>query len=168
MTTQQIILFSCGYLVELGAVIYFTRATTRRVMGAMAGGAVAGLFGMGAIALSKFLGWWQIPFASTPFFIPLFYIGVSISLMPVYLVTWRVVRRFGWRGLAVSLCIVAIIGPPRDYLIAAWFPEWMVFAPGVAPILADAVTYVGWVAVGHAAMRLVAGPASEDRFSRGK
>jgi len=35
----------------------------------------------------------------------------------------------------------------------------MVFAPGVAPILADAVTYVGIVAIGHALMRVVAGPA---------
>ncbi len=33
MTTQQIILWSCAYLIELGAVIYFTRATARRVMG---------------------------------------------------------------------------------------------------------------------------------------
>ena len=58
MTTQQIILFACGYLIELVAVIYFTRATTRRVIGAMAGGAAAGLFGVGAIALCESLGWW--------------------------------------------------------------------------------------------------------------
>jgi hypothetical protein len=41
-----------------------------------------------------------------------------------------------------------------------------VFAPGVAPIVADAVTYVGMVAVGHAVMHLVAGPATKDRLSR--
>jgi len=40
----------------------------------------------------------------------------------------------------------------------------MVFAPGVAPILADAAAYVGMVAIGHAVMRLVAGPAREDRL----
>jgi hypothetical protein len=49
MTTQQIILFACGYLVEFVAVIYFTRATALRVMGAVVGGAAAGLWGMGAI-----------------------------------------------------------------------------------------------------------------------
>ena len=34
MTRQQIILWACAYLVELGVVVYFTRATARRVMGA--------------------------------------------------------------------------------------------------------------------------------------
>src|SRR6267143_418142 len=41
MTTQQIILWACAYLVELVAVIYFTRATEWRVVGALAGGAAA-------------------------------------------------------------------------------------------------------------------------------
>jgi len=166
MTTQQIILWACAYLVELVAVIYFTRATEWRVVGALAGGAAAGLLGMGAIALCETLGWWRVPFASTPYFVPLFYLGLSISLTPIYLVTWRLARRFGWRGLAVFVSVVAVIGPPRDYLIAAMFPKWMVFAPGVAPILADAATYVGVVALGHAVMRLIAGPASEDRLAR--
>jgi hypothetical protein len=44
----------------------------------------------------------------------------------------------------------------------------MVFAPGVAPILADAATYVGMVAVGHAVMSVIAGRANEDRLVRGK
>ena len=166
MTRQQIILWACAYLVELVAVIYFTRATARRVMGAMVGGAAAGLLGLGAIALCEALGWWRIPFASTPYFLPLFYLGLSISLTPIYLVTWRVARRFGWRGLAVFLCVVTVIGAPRDYLIATMFPKWMVFAPGVAPILADAATYAGIVVVGHAVMRLIAGPAREDRLAR--
>jgi hypothetical protein len=168
MRTQEIIVWTCAYLVELGAVIYFTRANARRVVGALAGGASAGLLGMGAVALGESLGWWHIPFASTPFFLPLFYVGLAISLTPIYLVTWRLARRFGWRGLAVFIGIVAVIGPPRDYLIAATFPRWMVFAPGVAPILADAVTYVGMVAVGHAAMRFVAGPAQEDHLARAR
>jgi len=43
------------------------------------------------------------------------------------------------------------------------FPKWMMFEPGVAPIVADGVTYAGVVAVGHAVMRLIAGPAIEDR-----
>jgi hypothetical protein len=166
MTEQQIILWSCAYLVELGAVVYFTRATARRVMGALVGGASAGLLALGAIALCEAVGWWRVPFASTPYFVPLFYLGLLISLTPIYLVTWRVARRFGWRGLAVFLSAVAVIGPPRDYLIAATFPKWMVFAPGVAPILADGATYAGIVVLGHAVMRLIAGPASEDRLAR--
>jgi len=151
-------------MVALVAVIYFTRATSRRVVGALTGGAVVGFMGMGAIVLGNTLGLWRVPIIWTPYFLALFYLGLSISVTPIYLVTWRVARRFGSRGLAVCLVVVAIIGPPRDYLYAAKYPAWMVFAPGIAPILADAATYVGIVALGHAVMRLVAGPARVDRL----
>ena len=154
------------YLVELAAIIYFTRATSRRVVGAMAGGAVVGLMMLGAIALGKAQGWWQVPFASTPYFLPLLYLGSAISCAPIYLITWRVTRRFGWRGLVVSIGIAAVMGPPRDYWIAAMFPEWMVFAPGLAPILADSATYVAIVVLGHAVMGLLAGPVGRDRLAR--
>jgi len=164
MTTRQLIFVTCAYMVALVFVIYLTKATLRRVVGALAGGAAIGFLGMGAIVLGNTLGVWRVPIFWTPYFLSLFYLGLSISVTPIYLVTWRVARRFGWRGLAVCLVIVAIIGPPRDYLYAAKYPEWMVFAPGIAPILADAATYVGIVALGHAVMRLVAGPARGDRL----
>ena len=166
MTTQQILLITGAYLLALVAAVFFTRATSRRVVGALAGGAIGGLVGLGMIALCEAIGLWRVPFASTPYFLLLLYLGLAISCSPIYLITWRVARRFGWRGLAVSLVAAAVIGPPRDYRIAAKCPEWMVFAPGVAPILADAATYVGIVALGHAVMRLVAGPAREDRLAR--
>jgi hypothetical protein len=166
MTPLQIIVVTCAYLVELVAVVYFTRATTRRILGAFVGGAAVGCFGMGAIVLGNASGLWRVPITWTPYFLTLFYLGLAISFSPIYLITWRVARRFGWRGLAVFIGAVAVIGPPRDYLIAATFPEWMVFAPGVAPIVADAATYVGIVALGHAVMRLIAGPAREDRLAR--
>ena len=168
MTTRDIMLWTCAYLIELCVVIYCTRATARRFVGALVGGAAAGLLGMGFVALGESLSWWHIPFAATRSFLPLFYVGLMISLTPIYLVTWRLARRFGWRGPAVFIGIVAVIGPPRDYLIAATFPKWMVFAPGVIPILADAAAYVGMVAVGHAMMRFVAGRASEDQLARGR
>jgi len=116
--------------------------------------------GLGAITLGNALGLWRVPILRTQYFPALFYLGFVVSCSPIYLITWRVARRFGWRGLAVFIGAVVVIGPPRDYLIAAMFPEWMVFAPGVAPILADAAAYVGIVALGHAVMRLIAGPAA--------
>jgi hypothetical protein len=164
MTTRQLIFVTCAYMVALVIVIYFTRATSRRVVGALAGGTIVGFMGMGAIALGNTLGFWRVPIFWTPYFLALFYLGLSISVTPIYLVTWRVARRFGWRGLAVCLVVVAIIGPPRDYLYAAKYPAWMVFAPGIAPILADAAAYVGIVAIGHAVMRLIAGPSRDDRL----
>jgi hypothetical protein len=167
MTTLQMLLMIGLYAVALAVVIYFTRATARRIVGALIGGAVAALLALGSITLCETLGWWQIPFASTPYFVLVFYVGVAITCSPIYLVTWRVARRFGRRGLAVFVAMVAVVGPPRDYLYAATFPKWMVFSPGVMPILADSVTYIGIVAVGHAVMRLVAGPARADRLARG-
>jgi|SRR6266850_2558824 len=164
MTPLQIIVVSCLYFVALLIVIYFTRATARRIVGAFVGGAAVGIFGMGAIVFGNASGLWRVPIVWTPFFVLLFYFGLTITVTPIYLVTWRVGRRFGWRGLAVCLLLVAIIGPPRDYLYAMKFPEWMVFARGVAPIIADAVAYIGIVAIGHAVMYLVAGPSSADRL----
>ena len=166
MTKLQIIFVTCAYFVALVVVVYFTRATSRRVAGAFVGGTAVGCFGIGAIVAGNALGLWRVPIFWTPYFVALFYLGLVISVTPIYLVTWRLARRFGWRGLAVFICIVAIIGPPRDYLFAATFPAWMVFAPGIAPILADAVTYVGIVAIGHAVMRLIAGPSCEDPFTQ--
>jgi hypothetical protein len=166
MTARQIILWCSVYLVELIAAIYFTRATAGRVVGALVGGAAAGLVALLAITVCKALGWWQIPFASSAYFLPLFYFALSIWPVPVYLVTWRVARRFGWRGLVVFVAAVAVVGPPRDYLIAAKFPNWMVFAPGVTSILADGATYVTIVLIGHAVMYFVAGPAKKDRLAR--
>jgi len=154
------------YAVALVLVIYFTRATARRVFGALVGGAAVALMAMGAIALCERLGWWKIPFAPTPYFTLVFYAGVAITCSPIYLVTWRLARRFGWRGLALFTAIVTLVGPPRDYLYAATFPKWMVFSPGVAPIVADGVAYLGIVLLGHVVMRLVAGPAGEDRLAR--
>ncbi len=166
MTTQQILLMTSLYLVALIAVIYFTRATPRRVAGALAGGALVAFMALKVIAWCEALGWWHIPLSPTPYFLPTLYLGLAISCSPIYLVTWRVVRRFGWRGLAVFAGIVAIIGPPRDYWYAATFPKWMVFAPGVAPILADSATYVAIVVLGHVVMWLVAGPDRQDRLAR--
>jgi hypothetical protein len=164
MTTWQLIIVTCAYLVLLLAVVYFTRATARRVLGAFAGGAVVGCFGMGAIVLGNAVRVWRVPIFWTPVFLVLFYVGFAVSVVPIYLVTWRLARRFGWRGLAVFTGAVAVIGPPRDYFYAATFPEWMVFAPGLTPILADAAAYIGIVVVGHAVMRLAAGPSGADRL----
>lgn len=162
MTTLQIILFTCGYLVALAAAVYFTRPSPRRALGALAGGAAAGCLGMGAIVWGQTVRVWRVPLPSTPGGLLLFYLGLAISLSPIYLITWRVARKFGRRGLTVCLIIVGVIGPPRDYLYAAIHPEWMVFAKGVAPILADAAAYLAMVAVGHAVMWLVAGSARSE------
>ena len=166
MTTLQITAMTCAYVVALAGAIYFTRASSRRVLGALAGGAAAGCLGLGVMVLGQALAVWWISLPSSPGVWALFYVGLAISLSPIYLVTWRVSRKFGRRGLAACLVVVGVIGPPRDYLYAAIYPEWMVFAQGVAPFLADAAAYLGLVALGHAVMRFVSGPSRGSRLAR--
>ena len=166
MTTRQVLLWSCAYLIEFVAVIWFTRATSRRILGALGGGVAVGCFSLVAIFGFEALGVWRIPMAPTLTFRVLFFLGLVVSAAPVYLVTWRIARRFGGRGLTIFIAVVVVIGPPRDYLIAATFPNWMVFSPGIAPVLADAVTYLGFVALGHAVMRWISGPAAADVLAR--
>jgi hypothetical protein len=45
-------------------------------------------------------------------------------------------------------------------------PQWMVFTPGIAPVVADAAAYVGIIIVGHAVMRFVADAAQKDRLAQ--
>jgi hypothetical protein len=166
MTTDQIILMIGFYLADFVAVAYFTRAKVRRIMGALAGGAVFGLVALPALALGEAQGWWRVPKAGSSHFQLLLWLGFTISCAPTYLILWRVVRRFGGRGLAVCVLASAIIGPPRDYGITAMFPAWMTFAPGIAPVLADATIYALLVVVGHAVMRMVVGPAQGDSLAQ--
>jgi hypothetical protein len=96
----------------------------------------------------------------------LLWLGLAVSCTPVYLITWRVARRFGGRGLAVFALAAAVIGPLRSYLVVAMFPGWIAFSPGIAPVLAVAAIYALLVVVGHAVMRIVSGPAQGDSLAR--
>jgi uncharacterized membrane protein YqjE len=165
MTTQQIYLFSGLYLALTVAVAFFTRASARRIAGALAGGAASGAVALGIIALGERVGWWHMVIAWEPHYLTLMLIGFAVCAF-IFLITWRIARRFGWRGLAVVLVVLAIIGPPRDYWYMRRFPEWGRYGPGIAPVLAISAAYVILVLVGHGVMRLVAGPARQDRLAR--
>ena len=153
------------YLLLTVAVAYFTRAKILRMVGALAGGAVFASVALPALALGERQGWWHLPNSGSWTFQLLLWIGFAVSCVPTYLVLWRVVRRFGGRGLAVCVVICTIIGPPRDYWITAMFPAWMTFAPGITPVLADATLYALLVVIGHVVMRLVVGTAQSDALA---
>ena len=165
MTTFQLHLFNGVYLAVLVAVAFFTRATVRRIAGAVAGGVGFGVVALGIIACGEKVGWWYMAITWEPYFVTLLMAGFTLGAF-IYLITWRIARRFGWRGLAVAVIVAAVIGPPRDYWYMARFPEWGAYGPGVAPVLAIAATYAVMVVLGHGIMRLVAGPARADRLAR--
>ncbi|HEX9271127.1 MAG TPA: hypothetical protein VGA01_02815 [Candidatus Binatia bacterium] len=165
MTTQQLHLFNALYLVILVVVALLTRATARRIAGALTGGVAVGVMALGIIALGEQVGWWHMAITWEPHFLTVMLLG-SPLIGFIFLITWRIARRFGWRGLAVCLIVVAIIGPPRDYWYMRRFPEWGSYGPGFAPILAISAAHVLMIVVGHGVMRLVAGPARADRLAQ--
>jgi len=165
MTTLQLHLFNCLYLAVLVAVAFFTRATARRIAGALAGGTAFGVVALGIIALGEKARWWHMEITWQPYFLTLLLVGFALGGY-IYLITWRIARRFGWRGLGVVVILAAVIGPPRDYWYMARFPEWGAYGPGIMPILAVAATYALMVVLGHGVMRLVAGPSGAGRLAR--
>lgn len=165
MTTAQLHLMNALYVAVFVFVAIVTRATPRRVAGALLGGAVTGVIALGMIALGEQMRWWHMAVKWDPGVLALLWIDLALGAF-IYLITWRIARRFGWRGLAVVVATLAILGPVRDYQIMQRMPAWGAYGPGIAPMLAVSFTYVLWVVAGHGMMRLVAGPAREDRLAR--
>jgi hypothetical protein len=75
-------------------------------------------------------------------------------------------RRFGSRGLMVFLAVLAVIGTLRDYFIAGTLMGLVVFAPGVALVIIDALLWAGLTALAITVMRAVSGPSRDDRLAR--
>jgi len=165
MTIEQLYLFNGLYLILLVVVAVVMRATARRIVGALAGGLAVGLAGLGIIALGEKAMWWHQVITWRPYFLALLVVNGVLCAF-VFLITWRIARRFGWRGLFLAAIFVAVIGPPRDYWYMARFPEWGAYNWGVPTVLAVSAAYVLLGILGHGLMRLVAGPAREDRLHR--
>jgi hypothetical protein len=165
MTIGQLYLFNGLYLTLLVVVAVVTRATTRRIVGALGGGLAVGLAGLAIIALGEKAMWWHQIITWRPYFLALLVLNGVLSAF-IFLITWRIARRFGWRGLFVAAIFLAVIGPPRDYWYMAHFPEWGAYNWSIATVLAVSAAYVVPGILGHGVMRLVAGPAREDQLHR--
>lgn len=63
------------YLAVLVAVAFFTRATARRIAGALAGGAAFGVVALGIIALGEEVGRWHMAITWEPYFVTLLLVG---------------------------------------------------------------------------------------------
>jgi hypothetical protein len=164
MTMTQIsILAGCVYLSMLVAAIYFTKANTRRVGGALAGGGAVALVGPGVEAFAHARGWWRYTFDDTPIGPVAMYPAAVVVFAFLALIGWIVTRRFGWRGMAVFLGTLAVAGTLRDYFIAGKLLGLIVFAPSVFLPIIDAFLWAGLTALAITVMRLVSGPARIDR-----
>jgi hypothetical protein len=164
--TQILILAWCVYGSLLVATVYFTRATVRRVVGAVAGGGAVGVVGAGVEALAHAQGWWKYTSDDTAYGPLAIYPLLVVAFAFLALIGWRITRRFGARGLAVFLGILAVVGTLRDYLISGQIMGLIVFAPGPVLMAIDAFLWAGLTAVAIAVMRAVSGPARDDRLAR--
>src|SRR5215469_1950944 len=123
MTVRQLYLFGCLYLLMLIATAVLTRATVRRIAGALAGAAVGGVAALGIVEAGEHAGWWHMAIIWEPYFLALLWANLVLCAYAL-LITWRIARRFGVRGLAAVALAGAILGPPRDYWYMRHFPEW--------------------------------------------
>jgi hypothetical protein len=165
VTQQQLYFFGCLYLAILAVAVVLTRATPRRLAGALVGATVMGAAALGIVAIGESARWWHFVMTWEPYYLILMW----ISMIPcgfIFLITWRIARRFGGRGLAVAICVVAVVGPFRDSWYMAMFPEWGSYGRGFAPMLATSGAYVLLGIIDHGVMRLLAGPAAADRLAR--
>jgi hypothetical protein len=157
--TRILILAWCVYGSLLLAAIYFTRATTRRVLGALAGAGAVALVGAVVEGVAHAQGWWRYTSDDTPYGPLAIYPLLVVAFAFLALIGWRITRHFGWRGLTVFLGILAVVGTLRDYLIAGSLMGLIVFAPGVVLAIIDAFLWAGLTALAIGVMRLVSGPA---------
>jgi hypothetical protein len=166
--TQRLLVAILASALLLATAVWLTRARSRRVLGALAGGAAAGVLAIGEDLVGHAFGWWWYPGVKTPYGPPLAYVAIALWYgAGVALIGWRITRRFERRGLALFIAAVAVLGPVRDYALAARVGA-VAFGDGLAPVVADAICWAGVAAVAQAVMRAVAGPAKRDRLRRAR
>ncbi|HET8550150.1 MAG TPA: serine/threonine-protein kinase [Bryobacteraceae bacterium] len=167
----QITLFAFLGLTISGGIAYFSRATLRRMAGALAGGVFFAAAWWLRFRIAYARGWWRSAFADTPDPLLLFsgplLLALVVTSAALLLIGWRITRRFGWKGLALFVPAVGLWAAPRDRVWWDHLMHVMVAAPGVAPVLIDAALLSAGIAVGYAVMRLIAGPAKRDALRHG-
>jgi hypothetical protein len=151
------------------ALVAFTRASRRRVLGAVASVVVFTLLSAPIDTMGLRLGLWSYPSCTDPPHPPLLvYIGQALVFVgSIALVGFRVLRRFGARGGAVLTLLVCGLGAIRDFTIAAVMPDVIRVGPLPASAIADVLAWGVVVAVALGVTRIVAGPAREDVLRTG-
>lgn len=165
MTAEQLYLFNGLYLMAFVVLAFLTRATTRRMIGALAGGLAAGMIALLVVVLGEKMQWWHQTIRWEPRIVTLNLLSFALCGF-VFLICWRLERRFGSKALTVPLLAVALIGPPRDYWYMSHFPEWGTYNWNIATVLAVSATYALLGVVGYGVMRFIAGPARGDALRR--
>src|SRR5262245_57783855 len=110
MTTRLLLSVTAVYFVGLIALTYFTRATRRRFVGAVAGGLAVAVVGVGVEVLFQTLGFWSYPSSEHRYGPVLMYPLIVLMWAGYSLIGWRALRRFGLRGEVVFLAVLGCRG----------------------------------------------------------
>ncbi len=152
--------------IMLAVVAFLARATPRRMVGALLGAMPLVPLVMFYDAIAAQLGWWRYPSVTTGNAPLAWYIAAALWYgAALGLVGWRVIRRFGARGLAVFLALFALFGVARDYLYSVT-TGLIVFGPGLLPLIADLFAYASGAAVVQLLMYWIVGPPQSDPLAR--
>ncbi|MBC8164815.1 MAG: protein kinase, partial [Bryobacteraceae bacterium] len=167
----QLALFLYISLAGFGVAAYLTRATSLRAMGALAGGTVYGLGWLLKLKIGSGMGWWRSRFSETSDPMGLFAhpVGLLIFILggaAIFLIFWRVSRRFGWPWQLVLIVGVAAGQAIRERIWFDAFMQVMAASPGIGPLAGDAALLVAALGLGYVMMRLIAGPAAKDPLAR--
>lgn len=149
------------------AIAFFTRATLRRITGALVGSLPVIPMVMFYDTVAARLGLWWYPSmpggAPGPF---AWYVAAALLYgAALGLVGWRVIRRYGRRGLIGFLIALAVFGATRDYIFSNTMGG-IEFGSGPLPYLADLFSYGSPAAVVQLVMYWISGPAGSDPLAR--
>jgi len=147
---------------------FATRATRRRVLGAAVAAIPVIPLVMVVDAIAARLGWWRYPSVGTANAPLAWYIAAAVWYgAALGLVGWRVMRRFGARGLVAFVPAFALFGLTRDYLYSVT-TGLIVFGEGAVPLLADWSAYALAAALVQLLMYWTAGPPRSDPLARAR
>jgi hypothetical protein len=150
-------------LALLAATAYFSRAKVLRAAAAVLGGVVFSVF---VTVIPIWMRWRRFVGIEHPTqALLLLYAGGVLAGATIALVGWRIARRFGWRGLSLWFVVMSIGGPLRERLYLS-LARLEVLAPGIAPWIANTLSWACALLLSYAIMRLTAGAASDDRLAR--
>lgn len=152
--------------IMFAVIAFFTRATLRRIAGALVGALPIIPLVMFYDSLAARLGWWHYPSVTTGRAPIAWYIAAALFYgAALGLVGWRVIRRWGTRGLVVFLVMFAFFGVTRDYLYSLT-TSLIVFGPGPLPLIADLFAYASAGALVQLLMVWIAGSPRSDILAR--
>lgn len=152
--------------IMFAVIAFFTRATLRRIAGALVGALPIIPLVMFYDSLAARLGWWHYPSVTTGRAPIAWYIAAALFYgAALGLVGWRVIRRWDNRGLVVFLVVLALFGVARDYLYSLT-TSLIVFGPGPLPLIADLFAYASAGALVQLLMVWIAGTPRSDRLAR--